>query len=151
MAVGKNSLAGRGRDAWAVQGIDESVKLRAGMPCAAAGDDDGPSSDGEQSNGGLDLFVGGLRQRRRFGKARRRQRRGFGQHVQGNFEICWPRPAGTQRGQTRAQMIAHVLGARRGASHAEYTGGERPLVVQFVQHAPLLAQRSAHGRARHHQ
>src|SRR3984957_3486074 len=48
-------------------------------------------------------------------------------------------------------MIAYVLGARRGAGDAEYAGGERPLVVQFVQHTPLLARRCAMGSTGHHQ
>jgi len=151
MAFGKDSLARRSGDAWAIQRVDETVKLGAGMPRAAAGDDDGPSRHGEQPDSRLDLLVGGLGQGYRLGKARCRQRGHFAQHVQGNFEISGPRPAGAQRRQTRPEMIAHVLGARRGASHAENAGGQRPLVLQFVQHTPLLAQRRPYGRTCHHQ
>jgi hypothetical protein len=48
-------------------------------------------------------------------------------------------------------MIAHVLGASGGSRHPKDSGGERPLIMQFVQYAPLLAKRSAHRSGRDHQ
>jgi hypothetical protein len=48
-------------------------------------------------------------------------------------------------------MIAHVLRARRRTRDPKNAGRQRPLVAQFVQHAPLLSERCAHRRARHHQ
>jgi len=53
--------------------------------------------------------------------------------------------------ETEPKVIAHIRRAGGTARDAEHAGRERSLVVEFVQHAPLLGERSAHRRARDHQ
>ena len=69
----------------------------------------------------------------------------LGQHVERDFEIRRARPAGAERREAHPQVVAHVLGIGGTAGDAEHTGGERRLIGQLVQHAPLLAERGAHG------
>ena len=73
------------------------------------------------------------------------------QHVERDLEIRGPRPAGAQRCEADPQVVAHVLGIGGAAGDAEHTGGERRLIGELVQHAPLLAERGAHRRGGHDQ
>ena len=134
-----------------IQCFDQPLQFGAGAPRAAARDDERPRSHREQAYGRVDLIAAGLRLQRRGFETQRLERSGFGEHVERNFQVGRARPSGAQRGEAEAQMIAHILGAVRGARDAEDTRGKRRLVVQLVQHAPLFAERGAHRRGRDHQ
>ena len=151
MIMRQQTFAGRGRHQRAVEGLDQALQFASSAARAAAGDDDGPGGEIEQANRCADSFDRGLGQRRRIGETISRQRGGFGQHVERDFQVRRTGAPGAQRGQTDAQMIAYVLGARGRSRHPEDSGGKRRLTMQFVQHAPLLAERGAHRRGRDYQ
>ncbi len=76
---------------------------------------------------------------------------GSPQQVEGDFQVRRARPRGVQRGKGGPQMVAYVLGTAGTARQPADPGGERALILQFVQYPPALAERGAYRAARDHQ
>ncbi len=151
MTFGQHTLARRRRDQRAIQPFNQAAQLRAGAARAAAGNDERTRGALEQTHGGVDYAEVRLRQQGCMRETLRLQVGRLGQQVERNFQIRRTRPARAQRVQAQPQVIAHVRRAAGTARDAEHARRERGLVVEFVQHAPLLGERSAHRRARDHQ
>jgi hypothetical protein len=140
MTFGEHALARRCRHQGAIQRFDQAVQLRSRAARAAAGDDEGPRGNAKQSHGGVDLIGTRLRQRRGGFESIGLKRRVLGEDIERNFQIRRAWTSGAQGGQTQSQVIAHILGALRRTRDAEYAGGERGLVAEFVQHSPLFGE-----------
>jgi hypothetical protein len=148
MALGEHTFARRRRHQRAIQRIDQTMQLGAGAARTAACNDDRPRSHLEQAYRGLDLLRVRLRQKCAVLEAPGFERRWLREHVERNLKVSRARPASAQRREAQPQMIAHILRIVRGPCDAEHAGGQCGLVVQLMQHAPLLGEGGPHRRAR---